>query len=248
MMLRLAPALFLMALLLARPVAAKDLLVFGTVNYPPYEIEESKDSLPGIDIEILEYGLTELGHPFEVRFMPWARALAYAEEGTITGVISCGDVPERNSFLALSETTSQLTQALIVHKDYAGVEPKTIDDFRQIDMRYGAVRGYADQKQLKEAQVEHMVLNSTESGLRLLMIKRIDAFWSGMEAIQYIARQMGISDQLRYITLQDRAPYQFHLCVSRKWPGYEKLLNDFNAVLRQMKENGVHQKILDDYR
>lgn len=248
MLLRFTAGLFLLALISSAGRAADDILVFGTVNYPPFEIEAPEDIYPGIDIEILEYAMTEAGYPFEVRFMPWARALAYAQEGRISGLISCGDVPERRDFLAISDPTSQLTQALVVREDYNGATPVKIEDFRSMDIRFGAVRGYADQGQLADTDIPHTVLNSTESGLRLLLIERIDGLWSGKEAIQFLARGMKVSDKIKYLTLQDREPYLFHLCLSRKWPNFAFILSDFNRALRDMKASGVHDKILSHYR
>ncbi|WP_259782876.1 substrate-binding periplasmic protein [Aestuariispira ectoiniformans] len=245
---RIAIGFLLLSLSAFHGYAAEKILVFGAVNYPPYDIQDPEDIHPGIDIEILEYAMTEAGRPFEIRFMPWARALAYAQEGKISGLISCGDVPERRSFLAVSDPTSQLTQALVVRADYAGMQPERIEDFNAMDIRFGAVRGYADEGQLKQAGVPHTVLNSTESGLRLLMIGRIDALWSGKEAIQFIARNMKIGGKVRYLTLQDREPYLFRVCLSRKWPDYEAILADFNKALHKMRESGVHRKIMSYYR
>lgn len=223
-------------------------LILATVNYPPYAIQNPQDDLKGIDVEIVEAGLTRAGYAVQVRFLPWKRAVADAQDGRVTGVISCGDSPQRRGHFTLSAPTSQATQVLIVRADYQGPIPERIEDFRKLDLQIAAVAGYDDEQQLTNADVPHFVVKSEALALRMLDAGRIGGFWSGLETARFLTGSLGLKGGFKYLRLQDRDAYLFHLCISRQWPNHAKIVADFDAALEAMRRAGDVDAILGRYQ
>ncbi|MEH6813477.1 MAG: transporter substrate-binding domain-containing protein, partial [Motiliproteus sp.] len=63
-----------------------EVITLGANLKCPYVCDESPE-LPGILVEIAKHAFSRTGHQIQVIYLPWSRALRYAELGEISGVI-----------------------------------------------------------------------------------------------------------------------------------------------------------------
>ncbi|RED53668.1 substrate-binding periplasmic protein [Aestuariispira insulae] len=223
-----------------------DAIEIHTTHYPPFEIENATDGRPGFDVEVVAEAFRRMQIKTDIRYTPWKRVVVLAEAGSIPAFFSCTYSIGRAHFSVLSIPISQLTPVIALRKDQPGGPFNTLDSIREL--RVVGLRGYSYEQELTNLGIPHSVLTADDQALKHLTIDRADAFYTALENAAYLAKQLGLSDQLRYDRLEDREQTLFHLCFSNRWPGYERLLAGFNSSLKGMLKDGTVQTIHDRYR
>lgn len=238
--------LIIFCLLLTPGTLWADPLEIHTTHYPPFEIENASDGRPGFDVEVVAEAFRRMKVETDIRYTPWKRVVVLAEAGSIPAFFSCTYSISRAHYSVLSIPISQLTPVIALRKDQSGGPYRTLSSIREL--RVVGLRGYSYEQELVNLGISHAVLTSDEQALKHLTIDRADAFYTSLENSAYLAKQLGLSEQLRYDRLEDREQTLFHLCFSNRWPGYERLLAGFNSSLEGMLEDGTVQTIHDRYR
>ncbi len=221
-------------------------LTFFAVDYPPYDIEKPTDGRRGFDVEVVEEVFRRLGIEGRVEFTPWKRALTLAESGEAAGVVSCADVPDRRSFLAVSDVLSTATPAFVLPTRHASPHPKRFADLH--GRRVVATHGYSAEKTLAGAGIPYFTVWSDSAALRAVVDGRADVFYGVRENAAFLARSLGLTSELLMVAVADLPATDFHLCFSRKWPGHEDLRQRFNAELDALRRSGDYDAIHDRYR
>lgn len=225
--------------------SAEESIVLLTTNYPPYEIEHPTDGREGFDTEVIKEIFTRLKINVEVIFIPWKRAIKKISEGQVVGGFSVADRPERHLICGLSDPVSRITPVLLAKKSFDGHIPDRLVDTKHL--RGIGIRGYAYQQELADLELPHTILNSDDQALHFLVRGRADVFYTAKESSRYLAKKLNFLDQLQFIELEDRKTETFHVCFSKKWPGYEKYLGLFNKGLEQLKKDGTYSLIHAKY-
>jgi len=219
-------------------------VIFGSLNYPPYEMEKAKNGLRGFDFEVVTEAFRRMKSPFEVRFLPWKRALETAKTGILTGVFSCSP---RDVFY-MSDPISTATNALYIRKnfDIKKYEINKLEDLaRYPQLSIGGVAGYATLKRLDAAGVSYDISPDDETVLKKLFAGRIDVYLSIKEFADYTLRNLKLSHLTKRITLNSKF---YHVCFSKSWIGAEKLKERFNKTLKAMRKDGTYDSIHAKYR
>ncbi|MCG8569200.1 MAG: transporter substrate-binding domain-containing protein [Spirochaetes bacterium] len=222
-------------------------IIIAATHYPPYEIENPTDNLPGFDVEVVLKVFELLHIPAEVQFFPWQRAVTMTTLGKTTALLSCGDTKERREVLYLSDQISQSTLIFLTRSDYSGPVLKNISDLKGLPFAIGCLRGYAICEELNVNMVPFELSDNDEQGIIKLAYSRIDILLNNLETTQYILLKKNIPQQLKWYVLE-RQPYTFHLGFSKLWPNSKTLLIKFNQELATIKANGIYQAIHDKYK
>ena len=162
-------------ILLARPI------VLTTDIFPPYQVQED-DLLRGSSVEALECIFSAMQQPFEIRVMPWERAIHEVSQGRSDGFFSAIKMRRASDFAVLSAP-------LALEKWYwysnADERPRRTNSDEQQSQRIGAVRGSNQVAWLQENgyRIEQQV-SSTEQLLKLLQRGRIDAFLADQRTLR----------------------------------------------------------------
>ncbi len=213
------------------------------VNYPPYEFEVPQNGLKGFDVEVVEEVFRRMDRLTKVTFVPWARAKKMVFEGGGFALLSCGQRKDRDPFLFYSNPISQGTWGYFYRKNFSGALPEDVEGLRGRSI--AVVRGYNQHKELDELGIKNYPVGSDKLSIAFLMKNRVEFSYIPMESAKYQARDMGVSDKIAYKSFNAK---DFHLCFSRKWPNAEKLRDDFNIQLAEVKASGLYKQIHDKYR
>ena len=235
----------LLLVLSIRPALAEDPIQLHTVHFPPYEIENTEDQ-PGFDVEVVREVMRLAEIPVEIRFTPWKRALLMAEAGQIAGVFSCNYSTKRDHFIAVSDPISTLTPVIALNPAIPEGSVRNLMDIAQL--RVIGLRGYSYEQELTDLGIPHTVLTTDEQALKQIALNRADALYTGLENAAFLAKQLGLSDKIRFAGLEDRQTTLFRVCFSKKWPGYDQLLAGFNRELFNLRQDGGLKAIHDRYR
>ncbi|OZG72429.1 amino acid ABC transporter substrate-binding protein [Hahella sp. CCB-MM4] len=225
---------------------AEDEITLVTADYPPYEIETPQDGLVGYDVEVVQEAFRRAGIKANVIFIPWKRAVRQLTEGQSLAGFSVGDSPERRDMCMLSDPISTITPVLAIRTNYGGPIPETLAD--TVTLRGIGINGYSYERELVDLGAPHQILNTDQQALLFLTRSRADVFYTIKESTQYLAKNMGLSEKIKYVGLKDRRAGYFHVCFSRSWPGYEEYLRVFNRELGRMRADGTYDSIHRKYQ
>ncbi|OMH31701.1 ABC transporter substrate-binding protein [Motiliproteus sp. MSK22-1] len=212
------------------------------VHYPPYEFENPVDGLKGFDVEVVEEAFMRLGKTARVEFLPWARAVEIVFSGQALGLLSCARNVARDPHLYYSDPISSSSAGYFFRRNMPDPGFKSLEELR--GEKITSVLDYSTQQELEQLDIDHFAVRSNKLALNLLVGKRVDFYYGSKEANEFIAKQVGILDQVQFRPLRTN---EFHLCFGKKWPRVEELMSKFNSALAQMKADGSYQMIHDRY-
>jgi len=237
-------ACVLIASVLSKPLHANETLIFHAVNYPPYEIKNATNGLPGFDVEVIQTIFNKLNIPIKIEYIPWKRAVRNTLSGVSTGAFSCASRP----IFHLSDPISTATNALFVKKDFnfAKYPIKTIEDLAKYpNLKVGGVLGYKQLNLLDKANIKYETSNDDDASFQKLFAGRIDVFLTIKEFAEYRLSSLDLTRFARIIPLNQK---NFHVCFSKSWTGVIDLKNRFNEELAKLRKDGTYDAIHAKYK
>lgn len=225
------------------PAVAQTPIDIVTENYPPYEMQQEENGLRGFDYEVAVEAFTRMGYAPKVRFLPWKRALNEAEIGTTAGILTCARNAERARFIFFSDPISTFTDAFFKRRGHAGPEIRKVGDI--IGQPVASMAGYDSLRDLRNIGADPIEVPNTLNGLNMLLAHRFDYLYGGRETTEYLIKKNGLSEKFDFIPLDRES---FHFCFSKAHPGVEALVEAFNTVLAEMRQDGSYDAIHAKYR
>lgn len=213
------------------------------VDFPPYEFENPENGLRGFDVEVVEAAFERVGHQAVVTFLPWKRAKKLVADGTAPGLLTCGYRPERETDFAFSSPISGASRGFYTAPGFKGGELADFTDAK--GHKVGVVLGYTTEAKMKELNIPYDASTTDVAALMKLNTGRIDMFLTVRENADYLGRQLPFINTLKFHVIK-RVDY--YLCVSRNWPDYRLLIENFNRGLRLIRSDGTYMSIHSRYR
>ena len=215
-------------------------------EWPPYEF--TQNAVPhGLDIELAHAALLAMKVEPAFEFYPWKRVLLLAQRQEVDAIMSVRPTPERQQYLLFPrEHLSVSENVLFVRK---GEEYNLPSVAALAGKMVGMTAGYSYGEELDTLVRSGAVVSdesqTEEQGLRKLMAVRYDMFVCDRIAGWYLARLMGIADQLSVLPLRV-STVKNYLAFS-KLPANTARVARFDAAVASLKKSGEWQRILDAY-
>ncbi|UAW98792.1 transporter substrate-binding domain-containing protein [Halopseudomonas nanhaiensis] len=224
--------------------SAADPLRVVSEPWPPYVFEENGRYL-GVDLEIAEHVLRELGHEVTWDLLPWKRALHTVKTGGAHAILDIVPSAERIEALHFpDEHLSRNETVLFYHRD----RPHPFDSLADLaGLTIGVSPGYT-YSSAEFTEASHFVREPAptfEANLFKLMRGRIDMVAMDQRVGLYLAQHLGIADQLGYhpTALSSGKLYlAFHRSES-----LFTLAEAFGPALRAFKQTAEYTAILERY-
>ncbi len=220
-------------------------IVLVTGDYPPFDMQNSPDGKRGFDVEIAEAAFKAVGLEARTTFVPWKRAMVMLEKGDATAVITCAFREERTSFAIWSDPISEASVTFVVRKNQGNPALEGTSSLEQ--RRVVTVSDYATDKELTSLGIAHEKVNSMKEGLRVVANGNADIFFVGTEAAKFVAQEIGLTPKLDFLPVTGSKSVPFYICLSKNWPDFEKVNEQFNLGLKTIRENGEFARIRNDY-
>lgn len=215
---------------------------------PPYQYVNEQHQLSGLEIEVARAALARMDCRLIPVELPFARAIAELEAGRIDIVPGVLPRPDRARFAHFSRPGLRTRNLVFLRSDLApGQRVATLEELRASDLRVGLERGTAYRDELKalltrpgqERRVEEAT--SLEVLLRMLQMRRIDAFVADEYSAAFLARQLGLAAvmQASPIVIDEDAPvFAFsRLSVA------PALVERFNTALDALRRDGTLRRL-----
>lgn len=212
--------------------------------WPPYVFEQSGRYL-GVDLEIAEHVLRDLGHEVTWDLLPWKRALHTVKNGDAHAILDIVPNAERIEALHFpDEHLSRNETVLFYHRD----RPHPFDSLADLaGLTIGVSPGYT-YGSAEFTEAAHFVREPAptfEANLSKLMRGRIDMVAMDQRVGLYLAQHLGIADRLNYhpTALGSGKLYlAFHRSESLL-----TLAESFGPALRAFKQTAEYAAILERY-
>lgn len=226
-------------------VSAADILELYAVDYPPYMIIDAQGKVSGIDADVTQSAFASVGVPVRILTAPWKRVLKSLQFGSIAGALSCSKRPGREKFIAYSNKVSEANQVAVMKVDGDASQLVRFADLAKFKVM--AVDGWGVQKELETKKIAHVTAQEMDDGIKSVVFRDVDIFYSGELTTLYRVRQLGLQDKIMTKRFVDKPSVSFHLCLSKSVDGNQALIEKFNQGLQNIKASGEFDAIYKKY-
>lgn len=225
--------------------AADEDLIIAIENWPPYS--DQGHPRYGIATEIVVTALDRAGYSFKITFENWSDILSGAQVGVFDIITAGWYTDERKKYFSYSEPYL-FNEVKFIKLKGKPFNYETLDDLRGVIV--GIVENYAYLPEFDSSNIpikfsnRHVIQN-----LLLLQQGKIDLTLDDEWVIRHqLANYMpNAVDQFEFLD-KPLAKRGLHLLVSLRNKNHEKIIADFNKVIKEMKEDGTIVKILNSYK
>lgn len=216
--------------------AGSKLIMVTNAEFPPYEYHEN-DAIVGIDADIAKAIADKLGMELEIQDMAFDSLIPALQSGKADFVAAGMTVSEdRLKNVDFTETYAQAAQVIIVKDGSAVASPDDLTG-KKIGVQTGTTGDiYADD--IEEAEVQRF--NKGMEAVMALTQDKLDAVIIDREPAKVFVKE---NEGLKIL---DEAFTEEEYAIAVK-KGNKELLDKMNAAIKELKDSGELQKIVDKY-
>ncbi|OIQ49851.1 cystine transporter subunit [Pseudodesulfovibrio hydrargyri] len=240
--------LFMLMAVFMPCVAAAGPVKVTSGEYPPYTGEHLLHG--GFVNHVLTEAFNAMGYEVRIRYYPWARAFAFAREGTSDAVSYVYVTERRGRDYWFSDPVTHERLVVFTKKETRVPEWESFKDFK--GLRIGVTRdfSYTDEfwRLAEQGVLTLDVANNDTSNFAKLIEKRIDVFFADELVGFTILRERfapAIGDMIKS-SERAIAEHTGTLGFTRATPRGRKLRDAFNRGLKQLKDSGKFQAMYGD--
>ena len=237
-------------LAMASPVFADDVMKFAFGSDAAPFAWENDGRTYGILVDIVKE-VIEKRNGIKVSFHlhPWKRAQHLVRQGMLDAHITNG--PLRKEWAVYGKEVVLMLQVKpFVKKDGPKFEElkkiESIEDLRAYNLVQHRGSQW-DQKNLVDKNFKVHLVADYDTMFKLLAKGRGDVVAFEAYMARHVIKNLGLSDQIVELDVSFTGEgFPFHLVVGKKSP-FKKIIPKFDDTLRQMKQDGSYQIILNKY-
>ena len=232
--------LFAMTIGVSATVWGADFTIM-TEEYPPYNYTQD-GKLTGLSTEVLLAVAEKVGHPADVKVLPWARAYGLIQKKDGQILYSMTRTEARESLFKWVGPVAENKWVFFAKKG-SGVTVGSLDDAKKVG-KVGTYKDDAAESFLKAQGFTNLdsVLND-EQNVPKLVAGRINLWIVGELQGIYKAKKKGVSDKLEKVF--DVKNTELYIAFSKNTP--DDVIAQWQAALDSMKADGSYETIVKKY-
>jgi polar amino acid transport system substrate-binding protein len=223
---------------------AEKIVVYSAL-YPPYQIDDN-GKLTGVNTEIVKTIFHNSGIPFEIHYVPWARAQKIVGDDSVenTAIYCLGRNDQREQKYKWVGVYFYQKVSFLTLKN-SGVRIAGLEDVKKYVI--GLVRRDIMTEQLKSQGYigKYEIVNDDILNIRKLFKKRVQTVVTSVLAARYIAKESGL-DPNQIESQYDVATVKFNLALSKNTS--DQTWSKLHTSLKMLLDNGTIEKIIDNWR
>lgn len=233
---------------LSSSVMAQTLHVgLSTADYPPYYFVGKGNKLEGAAVAIAEDLADQLGYSLQYQRYPWKRVQQNLKTGQVDMVLVYFKTPERAPDVVYTDQPHVSEKAsLFVSSKVAISFDGALDNLKGV--QFFGVRGYFYGDQYAALPESKKGEVSDESELvRRIANPNLELIGVGNQpAIEFYARQQGLSGKLKFLTPAIFEGYNY-FAFSRARPDAEMIAQQFSDALKSYMKTDRYRSVLQQY-
>jgi polar amino acid transport system substrate-binding protein len=216
--------------------AGGKLIMVTNAEFPPYEYHD-KNEIVGIDADIAKAIAEKCGMELEIKDMAFDSLIPAIQSGKADFTAAGMTVNEdRLKNVDFTDTYAKATQVIIVKEDSEIAAPEDLEG-KKIGVQTGTT-GDIYAADIKDVSMQRF--NKGMEAVMALKQGKIDAvIIDGEPAKVFVEKNEGLK-------ILDKAFTEEEYAIALK-KGNQELLNQMNAALKELKESGELQTIIDKY-
>lgn len=237
--------LFFVAQPAAAAVSAAERVVLVSNEYVPYVNTSSQSR--GLLTEIVMAAFEAVDVEVVIQFRPWRRCALLVEQGEVFGAYPYAVTYKRKGYATFSDEIWRCRNVFFYMRGrYPGYDFTSLESMRGMSIAGTSGNYYEDIFEKAGLNVDYAP--GEASGVRKIWEMRRDLFaedelvgWNLIARIFPQKVHMFASTPTAWNNNSQR------VMVSKRYPGAKRLLARFNEGLRIIRENGVYQRLVDQY-
>lgn len=232
-----------------------------TEDFPPFAFEED-GVVKGIDIDIFDLAMQRVGVPYEVKIVPWARALKMVKEGEAESILIASYTDERDDWAYFTEK-QRMSKNEILPDSYLGAHDmvffirtiledslrfESFNQIREDSSRIGLDASYAYADSIIEAGWNTKYYNNVNENFIALNNGEVDMYLADKAVGLWVIEEMGLQDEITYI---DKPVFTFvYLAPFSKnsdYPNLKEIWDQVTIELEKIQESGEYDEIYRRY-
>ena len=221
------------------PPKTEDKLLIVTSDYAPYVGENIENQ--GFLTQMIEEALKTCGFEYEIKFYPWARCREMVENGQAWATYPYGHSEDNDEYFLFSSKIYSAKHKFYYRKDNKRFNQKvlefdSIDDFE--GFVFGGANGYwyGNRRDIAALSVKVEWAKNTDALVKMLYAGRIDFMIEDELVCEDTIQRLFPEDEDAFATLRTDAKLQdYYLLTSKKYPNSQKLLDQFNEALNEIR-------------
>ena len=212
-----------------------------TAEYPPFFGPDLPNE--GAITEVVAAAFKKVGYQVDVKFVPWARAMADAKAGKADGLHGAWYSKEREQWFVYSD---KLPGNEIVLYKRKGTEPQGFTGYEELQpYKIGVGRGYVNPPEFDAANLRTEEANSDKLNLTKLAKERVDLILIDRALAKYIlaSELTEYKDDLEAVDPPLTIEYLYML-ISKETADYQQKVDDFNKGLKALTADGGVDEIM----
>ena len=236
-------ALLALAFAFGCGLSAAQPLTILTENDPPSQFIGSDGELTGYTVELVRSIQRLVGNRDAIRIVPWARGYQAALNEPQVVLFLMARTAERKDLFQWVGPVLELEYGLY-GKASSGLKIGTLDEAKKV-RSIGVYRDDVRDQVLTHAGFTNLDrTNDNVSNVRKLMAGRVDLYASSSLTYGTEASEAGFTPKDLRLVLPFQKT-QLYIAVSKGTD--QKVVDDWNGALKQLRRNGSWQKVLKKY-
>lgn len=216
----------------------------ASLEWEPYIGPNMKDG--GYVMEVIKEAYKRSGYTVQIDYLPWARAVKMAKDGDYDGYMPEYYSEDLKKDFLLS-APFQGGPLGFFKKKTSKITFKKLEDLK--DYSIGVVRGYVNTAEFDAASyLKKDEAKDDLTNLKKLIAGRIDLIICDKNVGNHILKTQIVQNagdvEFMEPQLEEKDLY---VCITKTAPEAQKKIDDFNAALKQMKDDGTIGKIIEKH-
>ncbi|HTI44822.1 MAG TPA: transporter substrate-binding domain-containing protein [Candidatus Nitrosotalea sp.] len=230
-----------------RKTSAAETVKLGIGDWPPYFGQDLKHG--GCFAYIVSQAFAAAGYQVAYSVMPWKRALAEAEEGSLDGSPGWKATDERRAHFLFSDAVITSTSVFFYRKE-APFSWMTMADLagKRIGVTAGYSYGVVFDAAVADKQLTVDAAKDDATALKMLVMRRVDLVVMNRDVGLDILHRRLDPDVAALIDY-DRKPIDSqpsYLAIAKSSPRADTLIADFNRGLAKLRSDGALEQVQRD--
>lgn len=243
----------LLSILLLPLNSQGEVVRFTSIDYCPFTCNPlTEDGKEGIMTDVVRAAFEEAGFTLEIEIMPYVRAVRAVEEGKFDGIMVVGKYWAPELIYPELPTLTQRMMFMVKpehpwrYRGYDSLSEVSVAVIKGFDYADDDINGYIKNNRESENIVMLHGNNTTQRGLRLLTIDRVDTYIEGEHTALYHIDKYDLKDEFIVAGFSAR-PFEDFTGFSPRSARAKEYAELLNQKIIQLKRSGELDEMLKRY-
>ena len=213
-------------------------------GFSPFEFEDESGDIVGIDMDILKAISEDQNFTYDLHYIGWDAAIAECQAGQADGMIAGASITDerKESGWIFSDGYFEATQGMAVEEKS---DIDSIDDLagKTVVVKNGTMSDEYATKLSEDIGFEVTRVSTSPDMYQQVMGGQADACFDDTPILKYSINTGELS--MKYVEGTENEPAAYGMAIFNK--DNQELIDLFNAGLKNIKENGTYDEIVNKY-